>query len=66
MFKDKGKIKRTNGFNRGSKRFSNGFNCISNERDRIDLIFFDNKEDKFIIIIIIIIRYAMHLKSDLL
>ena len=43
------KIKRTNGFNRGSKRFSDGFNCISNEKDRIDLIFFDNREDKFIV-----------------
>jgi hypothetical protein len=24
-------------------------NCISNEKDRIDLIFFDSREDKFIV-----------------
>ena len=44
MFKDNGKIKRMNGFNRGTKLY-----IKSNETDRIDLIFFDSREDKFIV-----------------
>ena len=43
MFKDKGKIKRTNG------GIIEEANCISNGKDRIDLIFFDSKEDKLIV-----------------
>ena len=34
----KGEIKKTNGFNRGK-------NCISNEKSRIDRIFFDSRDD---------------------